>query len=64
MNVTDLKKDDDGVWRGRAMRSGKSVTWLRLQGQYRGGIVLLELNSPMKIHRRNDHETNNYSYVR
>src|SRR5215204_7353756 len=26
MNVTDLKKDDDGVWRGKAMRNGKSVT--------------------------------------
>jgi len=26
MNVTDLKKDDDGVWRGKAMRNGKSVS--------------------------------------
>ncbi len=25
-NVTDLKKDDDGIWRGKAMRDGKSVT--------------------------------------
>jgi hypothetical protein len=24
-NVTDLKKDDSGVWRGRAMKDGKSV---------------------------------------
>lgn len=24
-NVTDLKKDDQGVWRGKAMREGKSV---------------------------------------
>ena len=24
-NVTDLKKDDAGVWRGKAMRDGKSV---------------------------------------
>jgi hypothetical protein len=25
-NVTDLKKDDQGIWRGKAMRDGKSVT--------------------------------------
>lgn len=24
-NVTDLKKDDKGVWRGKAMKGGKSV---------------------------------------
>ena len=24
-NVTELKKDDDGIWRGKAMRDGKSV---------------------------------------
>ena len=24
--VTDLKKDDDGIWRGQAMRSGASVS--------------------------------------
>lgn len=24
-NVTDLQKDDQGVWRGRAMRNGNSV---------------------------------------
>ena len=24
-NVTDLKKDDQGVWRGKAMQDGKSV---------------------------------------
>ena len=24
-NVTDLKKDDSGVWRGKAMKDGKSV---------------------------------------
>lgn len=24
-NVTDLKKDDQGVWRGRAQRNGQSV---------------------------------------
>ena len=36
MNVTDLKKDDDGVWRGRAMRSGKSVT---VGFDYKGNIA-------------------------
>lgn len=25
-NVTDLRKDDQGIWRGRAMRNGQSVT--------------------------------------
>ena len=24
-NVSDLKKDDNGVWRGKAMKGGKSV---------------------------------------
>ena len=34
MNVTDLKKDDDGVWRGKAMRDGKSVGF-----DYKGNIA-------------------------
>jgi periplasmic protein CpxP/Spy len=25
-NVTDLKKDDQGIWRGKAQQNGKSVT--------------------------------------
>jgi hypothetical protein len=25
-NVTELKKDDSGVWRGKGMKDGKSVT--------------------------------------
>src|SRR4051794_6663831 len=25
-NITDLRKDDQGIWRGRAMRNGQSVT--------------------------------------
>jgi hypothetical protein len=25
-NVSELKKDDSGVWRGKAMKDGKSVT--------------------------------------
>jgi periplasmic protein CpxP/Spy len=36
MNVTDLKKDDDGVWRGKAMRDGKSVT---VGFDYKGNIA-------------------------
>jgi len=34
-NVTDLKKDDDGIWRGKAMRQGKSVT---VGFDYKGNI--------------------------
>jgi hypothetical protein len=26
MNVTDLRKDDQGIWRGKAMRNGQSVS--------------------------------------
>ena len=35
-NVTDLKKDDDGIWRGKAMRDGKSVT---VGFDYKGNIA-------------------------
>ncbi|MDB5559332.1 MAG: hypothetical protein JWQ36_2266 [Enterovirga sp.] len=35
-NVTDLKKDDQGVWRGKAMRNGKSVT---VGFDYKGNIA-------------------------
>lgn len=35
-NVTDLKKDDQGVWRGTAMKDGKSVT---VALDYQGNIV-------------------------
>ncbi|MBC7799521.1 MAG: PepSY domain-containing protein, partial [Gemmatimonadaceae bacterium] len=34
--VTDLKKDDQGVWRGTAMKDGKSVT---VAMDYQGNIV-------------------------
>ena len=34
--VTDLKKDDQGVWRGRAMHDGKSVT---VGFDYKGNIA-------------------------
>lgn len=34
-NVTDLKKDDQGIWRGKAMRDGKSVT---VGFDYKGNI--------------------------
>ena len=33
--VTDLKKDDQGVWRGKAMRDGKSVA---VGFDYKGNI--------------------------
>jgi putative membrane protein len=35
-NVTDLKKDDDGIWRGKASRSGKTVT---VGLDYKGNIA-------------------------
>ena len=34
-NVTDLRKDDQGIWRGRAMRSGASVG---VALDYRGNV--------------------------
>lgn len=35
MNVTELAKDDQGIWRGKAMRDGKSVT---VGFDYKGNI--------------------------
>lgn len=35
-NVTDLKKDDQGIWRGKAMRAGKSVA---VGFDYKGNIA-------------------------
>ena len=35
-NVTDLKKDDKGVWRGRAMKDGKMVD---VSVDYQGNVV-------------------------
>ncbi len=35
MTVTDLKKDDQGIWRGKAMHDGKSVT---VGFDYKGNI--------------------------
>ena len=35
-NVTDLKKDDKGVWRGNAMKDGKTVM---VSLDYQGNIV-------------------------
>ena len=35
-NVTDLKKDDNGVWRGRAMRSGQTVD---VSVDYQGNVI-------------------------
>ena len=36
MTVTDLRKDDQGVWRGKAMRDGKAVT---VGFDYKGNIA-------------------------
>ena len=35
-NVTALKKDDNGVWRGSAMQNGKQVT---VSVDFRGNVV-------------------------
>ncbi|MDB5511655.1 MAG: hypothetical protein JWR08_1138 [Enterovirga sp.] len=35
-NVSDLRKDDQGIWRGKAMRNGKSVT---VGFDYKGNIA-------------------------
>ena len=35
-NVSDLKKDDSGVWRGKAMKDGKSVT---VSLDFQGNVV-------------------------
>ncbi len=34
-NVTELRKDDQGIWRGRAMRNGQSMT---VGFDYKGNI--------------------------
>ena len=34
-NVADLKKDDDGIWRGRAMKDGRQV---RVALDYQGNV--------------------------
>jgi hypothetical protein len=36
MNVGDLKKDNDGIWRGPAMQDGKSV---QVAVDYKGNVV-------------------------
>ena len=35
-NVSDLKKDDNGVWRGRAMKDGKMVD---VSLDYQGNVI-------------------------
>ena len=35
-NVADLKKDDNGVWRGRAMKDGKTVD---VSLDYQGNVI-------------------------
>lgn len=36
-NVSELKKDDNGIWRGRAMKDGKAVD---VSLDYQGNVVL------------------------
>jgi hypothetical protein len=35
-NVTELKKDDSGVWRGKGMKDGKSVT---VSVDFQGNVI-------------------------
>jgi hypothetical protein len=35
-NVTDLQKDDTGVWRGKAMKGGQTVT---VSLDYQGNVI-------------------------
>src|SRR5690349_25045235 len=35
-NVSDLKKDDDGVWRGRAVKGGQTVD---VSVDYQGNVI-------------------------
>lgn len=35
-NVSELKKDDNGVWRGKAMKDGKSLT---VSVDFQGNII-------------------------
>jgi hypothetical protein len=35
-NVTELKKDDNGVWRGKGMKDGKSVT---VSVDFQGNVI-------------------------
>ena len=35
-NVTELKKDDSGVWRGKGMKDGKSVT---VNVDFQGNVI-------------------------
>jgi putative membrane protein len=35
-NVSDLKKDDNGVWRGRAVKDGKMVD---VSLDYQGNVI-------------------------
>jgi opacity protein-like surface antigen len=35
-NVTELKKDDNGVWRGRAMKDGKTID---VSVDYQGNVI-------------------------
>lgn len=46
-NVSDLKKDDNGVWRGRAMKDGKTVD---VSVDYQGNVVEAGAQGTTKPH--------------
>src|SRR5215218_1383163 len=46
-NVSDLKKDDKGVWRGRAMKDGKMVD---VSVDYQGNVVEAGAQGTTKPH--------------
>jgi hypothetical protein len=42
-NVSDLRKDDQGVWRGKAMKDGKSGASCAMSRSVRGRAVALRM---------------------
>jgi len=45
-NVSDLAKDDNGIWRGRAMKDGKQV---EVSLDYQGNVVAGSGNTGMPV---------------
>src|SRR5215204_3849108 len=65
MNVTDLKKDDDGVWRGKACATARaSPSGSTTRATSRRNSFSKINSATLTPHRRNDHEANHHSYVR
>ena len=48
-NVSDLKKDDNGVWRGRAMKDGKTVD---VSVDYQGNVVQAGAQGTLRFSQR------------